>query len=148
MFPLGKDILNNNNKAPIKFIIKLISEDSMDLWRIVKFQACVLKEWVGVREGDYRWDTLISRGACVGVGTPTVILYKDTETSSSSWHHQETLQMSVYGQLTTPTAFTRKWLSSQISRTETLINHKQNVWNCTVQYSTVAVCTSPTTIDR
>lgn len=45
LLPLGKDILNNN-KAPNKFIIKLISEEvdifmNQWVWPTVRFQACV-----------------------------------------------------------------------------------------------------------
>lgn len=62
LLPSGKDILNNN-KAPNKFIIKLISEEVDTLWicgfgvLLSSKRACW--EWVGVREEDtdgIRWN--------------------------------------------------------------------------------------------
>lgn len=53
MLPVGKDILNNN-KAPIKFIIKLMSEEVDTLWicgvLLGSKRACRENEWVCVRK--------------------------------------------------------------------------------------------------
>jgi len=151
LLPLGIDILNYHSKAPIKFIIKLSFRGSghflnLWVWRIIKFQACVLR--MSRRAcGRYRWDTLKSWGVCI-LDTPTVILHKDTETSSSSWHHQETLQMSIYSQLTTPKAFTRKMVVESNFKNWNVNQLQTKCLNCTVEHITTFVCTSPTIIDR
>lgn len=142
LLPFGKNILNNNT-SPVEFIVKQISEEVDSLCicgvlRVVEFQVWGMS---GCARERYKCDTVISWGVCL-VGTPTVILYKDTETSSW-WHNQETLQMSVYSQLTTPTAFTRKMVAKS--------NFKnRNVNQCLKLYSAVRynLCTYFTHRDR
>lgn len=126
LLPLSKDILNNNN-APIKFIIQLISEEVDTLWlcgvqRIVTFHACVL------RMSGCAWEIQMgyvdtSRSLwCRYTDCPPLQRHRNIIIMTSSGN---TAKVSL--QPTHNTDGLHKKMVVVKSRTETLINYKLNV---------------------